>query len=399
MIKPFKLRLLLICFITATLTFVSISVNADSIKANDRVESYLNVREQPNTKSSVVGVLRPNQTAELIESIPYWHHIRLTSGTTGYVSKAWSVIVTDTSQTSGKTDLVIGSWNIKWFGNKSEDKRDYSQMADSIEKLQSEFNVIKNEVASKEIHRIEERLERHAAWSIKSLGVIITLLGFLITGAIVLVERWLSYKINFNISRSRKLFYLMTTQFFRRTAWVYNNTAVNDFYDGKVSLAINNGHSAVDTLSQAKKANAYGEDKSKTLDDLLKIFKMPTERQINFNESLYKINLAYYYAKKKDKSMKDKAIKWAKMGLKEVRSPDDIDLIDSYLYILVQFWDWLLEEEKEKGRDVYVKYKSGINRSIRISSEQKQRFDKYFSESEDLTLKWLCGMWPVYSFK
>ena len=108
------------------------------ITPNDRVSNHVNVRQTPVTNSPVVGTLEPNQQAELIESVPYWYHIRLSDGIEGYASKAWTVIlstVPENTPETGKTDLIIGSWNIKWFGYYSDDRHDYPKIADIIQKF------------------------------------------------------------------------------------------------------------------------------------------------------------------------------------------------------------------------------------------------------------------------
>ncbi len=94
--------------------------------------THINVREQPNAHSEVKGTLGKNESAELIESVPYWHKVKLVDDTEGYVSKAWTRVVsgaTEVVSTTGKKDLIIGSWNIKWFGYYSQDRHDYPRMA------------------------------------------------------------------------------------------------------------------------------------------------------------------------------------------------------------------------------------------------------------------------------
>jgi hypothetical protein len=110
----------------------------DQITPSDRVSTHVNVRQEPLAGSPAVGALNSGQSAELIESIPYWYHIRLSSGAAGYVSKAWTVLVSEDpadASSTGKTDLIIGSWNIKWFGYYSKDKHEYPKMADILQKF------------------------------------------------------------------------------------------------------------------------------------------------------------------------------------------------------------------------------------------------------------------------
>jgi len=56
----------------------------------------------------------------------------------GYVSKAWTSLIPDAggnTLATGKTDLIIGSWNIKWFGHYSVDRHDYPKMAEIIQRF------------------------------------------------------------------------------------------------------------------------------------------------------------------------------------------------------------------------------------------------------------------------
>ncbi|MFC1896614.1 SH3 domain-containing protein [Thermodesulfobacteriota bacterium] len=101
---------------------------AERIVPSDRVTSYVNVREQPSTQSVVVGRLSPNESAELLEGVPYWYHVRLSNGVTGYVSKAWSVKVSEAVET-GRV-IRLGSWNIKKLGHGSS--KDYALLAQVI---------------------------------------------------------------------------------------------------------------------------------------------------------------------------------------------------------------------------------------------------------------------------
>ena len=88
---------------------------ADRIVPSDRVTTHLNVRRQASVGSDVVGRLRPNESAELVESVPYWYHVRLSDGTPGFVSKAWARRISE-AQESG--DIIrLGSWNIKKLGH------------------------------------------------------------------------------------------------------------------------------------------------------------------------------------------------------------------------------------------------------------------------------------------
>lgn len=114
---------------------ISVPVSAETIVPSSRVSSYLNIREQANVQSSVVGTLHPNESAELLESIPYWYHVRQNNGILGYVSKAWSSRISDAEEIG---ELIrLGSWNIKKLGHGTSSN--FSRIAQVIE---SNFDVL-----------------------------------------------------------------------------------------------------------------------------------------------------------------------------------------------------------------------------------------------------------------
>lgn len=116
--------------------FVLISTSySQRVIPSDRVVNHVNVRELPITSSDIVGALSPGESAELIESISSWYKIRCDDGDIGYVSKAWTMIGDGISEAEGKDDLVIGSWNIKWFGFYIKDRHDYPAMADIVQTM------------------------------------------------------------------------------------------------------------------------------------------------------------------------------------------------------------------------------------------------------------------------
>ncbi len=108
--------------------FISVSF-AQSVTPNDRVSSSLNVRDMPS--GAVIGSLEIGEAALLItDTIPYWYMILYEGTDTGYVHKAWSDLIEEL-----RNELVIGSWNIKWFGSSTTDKHDYPAMADIVQEM------------------------------------------------------------------------------------------------------------------------------------------------------------------------------------------------------------------------------------------------------------------------
>ena len=127
-IRILLVHILLFALFTSTII-------SQQVTPSDRVENYVNVRQAANTQSQVVGRLNKGETASLLDEVPYWYKIELNNGTIGFISKAWTIILEIPEPTTGKTDLIIGSWNIKWFGYYSEDKHNYTEMAKIIQKM------------------------------------------------------------------------------------------------------------------------------------------------------------------------------------------------------------------------------------------------------------------------
>ncbi len=110
------------------LSIMAPQLYADYVTPSERVESHLYIRELPESGSNIIGRLLPGESIELVESIAYYYKV-IHQGRDGYVSKSWSyVISTPTNTTQDKSnDLIIGSWNIKWFGNSSTDSHNYQR--------------------------------------------------------------------------------------------------------------------------------------------------------------------------------------------------------------------------------------------------------------------------------
>jgi len=105
---------------------------ADRVVPSNRVETQLKLRAAPNGSSVTVGFLEPGDSAQLVESVPNWHHIRLDNGTQGYVSKAWSLVVSDSAPPAAAADSIrLGGWNIKKLGHGTS--KDFALVAQVIE--------------------------------------------------------------------------------------------------------------------------------------------------------------------------------------------------------------------------------------------------------------------------
>jgi len=134
--KSHRRNFITFLFVLINITCINTQLFSQQVRPSDRVTNYVNVREEANTQSEIVGRLNKSESAIFIEEVPYWYKIKLNNEQVGYVSKAWTDL-TDTPppSPSGKTDLIIGSWNIKWFGSSPTDKHNYDEMAKIIQKM------------------------------------------------------------------------------------------------------------------------------------------------------------------------------------------------------------------------------------------------------------------------
>jgi len=81
------LLLLLACVVTSS------AARADTVAPTNDVITRVVVRASASAASAVVGSLRPTERAELLGSVPGWHHVRLANGTEGFVAKGWTKVV------------------------------------------------------------------------------------------------------------------------------------------------------------------------------------------------------------------------------------------------------------------------------------------------------------------
>lgn len=101
------------------------------VTPNDRVSSRLNVRDLPSSAGNIIGSLEPGESAALLsETVPYYYQILFSGVDTAYVHKGYSKVVGHM-----KDSLVIGSWNIKFFGSPDSCKRDIETIADIVQTM------------------------------------------------------------------------------------------------------------------------------------------------------------------------------------------------------------------------------------------------------------------------
>lgn len=66
---------------------------ADQVTPSDRVKNFVSVKEDSSSDSNEVGKFKKGERAELVESVPRWHKVRLSDGQEGFVPKAWTQIL------------------------------------------------------------------------------------------------------------------------------------------------------------------------------------------------------------------------------------------------------------------------------------------------------------------
>ena len=76
-------------------TLMTSPATADDVAPSARVSSAVLVRQGPSTDTAILARLRPGESARLVDEISGWYVIELADGTRGYVSKAWTIVITD----------------------------------------------------------------------------------------------------------------------------------------------------------------------------------------------------------------------------------------------------------------------------------------------------------------
>jgi beta-lactamase superfamily II metal-dependent hydrolase len=86
-------RLLAFLLLCCMALCAAVPAAAQDVTPSARVTRNVVVREQASTASTPVGRLVPGDRATVIAEVPGWYRVRLADGTTGFVSKAWTVPV------------------------------------------------------------------------------------------------------------------------------------------------------------------------------------------------------------------------------------------------------------------------------------------------------------------
>jgi beta-lactamase superfamily II metal-dependent hydrolase len=64
-----------------------------AVTPSERVTRFVNVRAAPSAESEQLARLNPGEHLPLVESVPRWYEVRLEGVGSGFVSKAWTVVV------------------------------------------------------------------------------------------------------------------------------------------------------------------------------------------------------------------------------------------------------------------------------------------------------------------
>jgi len=79
----------------------------ENVIPKDNVRNHVNVRELPSGSSNRIGILRPGEHLDYLESVPRWHKVRMKNGQEGFVSKSWTVVVPDIVDLSDTSPFVV----------------------------------------------------------------------------------------------------------------------------------------------------------------------------------------------------------------------------------------------------------------------------------------------------
>lgn len=96
--------------VSVVLTWCAHPASADIVRPTAAVTNGVVVRQEASSDSAQIGSLLPGDRAELLDSVPSWHRVRLTNGTVGFVSKRWTrVIETATGPAPGEPTPPIST--------------------------------------------------------------------------------------------------------------------------------------------------------------------------------------------------------------------------------------------------------------------------------------------------
>lgn len=107
--NPFYAKFLIYGLIASSYFLIltsSILATADQLVPSERVETHVNIRELPNSNSPIIGTLAPDDQIEVVGSVPRWYQVKLENGQFGFVSKAWTEIISTDHSIEFTIDIV-----------------------------------------------------------------------------------------------------------------------------------------------------------------------------------------------------------------------------------------------------------------------------------------------------
>src|SRR3954471_13416254 len=80
---------------------------ADTVTPTDDVTTGVTVRASASSTSTRRGLLHPGEQAQLLGSVPNWHHIQLAGGVQGFVPKRWTRVVAAAAPPSSTASFTM----------------------------------------------------------------------------------------------------------------------------------------------------------------------------------------------------------------------------------------------------------------------------------------------------
>ncbi|HEY6360544.1 MAG TPA: SH3 domain-containing protein [Vicinamibacterales bacterium] len=98
----------------------------------DKVVNAVIVREAASINSEVVGRLHKGEQATLILAVPRWYRVRLSDGTEGFVSKAWTTRVAQSAPATPAATLGDPAFTVHFLdvGTGDQQRIDCAEAAD-----------------------------------------------------------------------------------------------------------------------------------------------------------------------------------------------------------------------------------------------------------------------------
>ncbi len=124
-----RLRFWLALLIGVGVLVSAVPARAERIITTPDVMNRVKLRHRPTLDSPAIGSLRFNESAELLESLPYWYHIKLDNGVPGYVSRGYTRKLSE-AEADGEI-IRVGFWNIRKLGRNPS--ADYKLIARVVE--------------------------------------------------------------------------------------------------------------------------------------------------------------------------------------------------------------------------------------------------------------------------